>query len=536
MNVLFLTIIVLVLLLSHLANLRLYLFNTNLDNNFYINDNSSVPLLNPPKEIIINENDLSCHSTPTVCNSNADCQICMESLASCQEFYDIVILELDDNNTLIVNPGDRYCLALDNRSARSCNPHTGTWVLRHVDNDNFALVCHCDMPGLVTQLNIYDDCTFPVGCKPHGVILNIYTTPLTCLCENGFVSSISSTNTPYCRPMVMRDVMLNLEYFHRPPCRDGFLPAEHAAFDPSYRRQIGANICLPDPCSIDYLTGEVHDGRVLYEPNGGADGGPLVMCQCNVGSDIYPVYNMASMLNAQYSEQDWDIANACIKPLLVSRRDVRSDLKVFWGRNSLKSDADMVFQVNESQVHQAYRVLLSKRLTAHPTVSVSTSHILKFKINSAYVSSSSINALRDVYQGYWHLSYLRTGVNSCPLPGIGQCRNPQTCGNVTCSYNPCIASTAAVGYRNTCYLFRAQRTYNDVGTIGQLCIWNSPTFYENQNIPVTFYMNALGTTDGGYGVTNDVRTLYFTSSGDTVSPSQYNNVMQLLATYPHYSS
>ncbi|AAQ21662.1 unknown [Cryptophlebia leucotreta granulovirus] len=529
-------LIVLITVLAHLLNTRIYNATLKLNNEMSVYNNSHVPLINPPKEIIINENNLSCHKIPTPCTSNADCQLCLEGLASCQLFNDRVILEISANQQMIVEPGDRLCLAIDNRSARSCNPNTGTWMLRQIDNENMALICHCDMPGLVTQLNIYDDCTIPVGCKPHGVIDNINSLPLVCSCQNGYVPEISDTNTPYCRPKVIRDVVLDLNYFHRPPCRDGFLPAEHPVFDQIYRRQIGANVCLPDPCSIDPLTGVKHEGRVLYEADGGADGGPLVMCRCNIADNLYPVYSPASMLNTVYTEFDREIANTCIKPLNVDRREIRSDLKVFWGRSNLKSDADIVFQVNEDHVQKPYRILLYRRIKEHPTVDLNTSFILKFQLCSAYTKSAVNSNQRDVFQGYWQLNHNRINNNNCALPGIGLCRSIQSCGNISCTYHPCIENVVANSFRNSCFFFKSNRRYEDVGNISQICIWNSPNYYDDNNVPVTFYLNALGATDGGYGTANDVRTLYFTNSMNTVPQSEYNSLKQILSTYPFYSS
>ncbi|QOD40028.1 pif-1 [Matsumuraeses phaseoli granulovirus] len=532
----FLSIIVLCLVLAHNANMNLFTINANAIDNLRLYDNSEILLLDPPKEIIINENELSCHETPTPCTSNADCQLCREGLAACYQFNDTVILEIAADKQFVINAGERYCLAMDNRSARSCNPNTGTWLMRQVDGYNFALICHCNTPGLVTQLNIYEDCTLPVGCKPHGVIANINTNPLMCTCENGYVAELSETNTPYCRPKLIRDIILDPSFFHRPPCRDGYLSADHPAFNTVYRTQIGANICLPDPCSIDPLTGERHDGRVVYESNGGADGGPLIMCQCNISDELYPVYNPSSMLDTQYRQSDWEIANACLKPLLVSRRDIRSDLKVFWARDSLKSDADMVFQVNTDQVKEPYRVLLQRRLTAHPNVSLSTEFVLKFQLSSAYVASSINSPQRDVFQGYWQLCDVRRNNNNCALPGIGLCRPDINCGNVTCTTYNCIDDRTQATYRSQCYLFRVMRTFDDVGSVGHVCVWNTPSYYNNNNVPVTFYMNALGATDGGYGVALDVRRLFFTNTRETVDDTQLEILNQLLTTYPLYSS
>ncbi|UYE99135.1 MAG: pif-1 [Betabaculovirus sp.] len=433
-----------------------------------------------------------------------------------------------------INAGDRYCFALDNKSARSCNPNTGTWVLRRVDGENFALICHCDTPGLVTQLNIYEDCTLAVGCAPNGIIADINSSPLQCVCNDGYVPELSATNTPYCRPKVMRDVMLDGNFFHRPPCLDGFLPAEHPAFDTVYRRQIGANVCLPDPCSIDPLTGERHNGRIFYDATGGIDNGPLIMCQCNINDELYPVFSRGSMLNTRYSANDSEITNYCLKPLIVSRRNVRSDLKVFWARNSLKSDADIIFQVDRHQVHEPYRVLLYTRHTPHPLIALTSVLLLMFQINSAHVSTSTERV--DVFQGYCHLNYLRTHVQACPLPGRGLCTNPQVCGAVNCTYNPCIGSVASVGYRSKCFFFRINPTFENMGTVGRIAIWNTPNYYTQESVPVSFYVNALGATDGGYGVSNDVRTFYFSCASENVQPSQYSALIQILTTFPLYNS
>ncbi|AAP85700.1 ORF_63 [Adoxophyes orana granulovirus] len=524
-------IVCFLLVLVHVANIKLYTDIEKFDK-ITLYDPSMTPRLDPPLEIILNPNNVSCHKNLTPCSTNAECTVCSESLAMCQEFMEDVILQLsdkDDTELTTIKAGSRLCLALDNRRARSCNPTTGTWILREINN-NLSLLCHCDRPGVVTQLNMYDDCTFPVGCQPNGMIVDIYTSPIMCVCDNGYVPELSETNTPYCRPLVMRDVMLSLDFYHRPPCRDGFLPAQHPAFDVTYFRQIGANVCLPDPCSYDPLTNERHNGRVLYIEDKG-----LVMCQCSAEESLYPVYSSGSMLNAQYTEFDWVIANACVKPLKVDRRSVRTDLKVFWARNSLKSDADIVFQVNIEDVHEPYRVLLHRRLTPHPVISnLSTSFVLKFQLCSALISETLHSDERDVYQGYWHMNFLRTNVNTCPLPGEGECRNPTQCGNVTCSYNPCISNVVGTGYANRCYFFKATRNFEDLGRIDQICVWNSPSHYDR--VPVTFYINALGTTDLGYGAVNDLRTFRFVATSDTVSGQWYNALNQLLATYPLYRS
>lgn len=528
---------ILVVTATFLFNSALFNYTEIAADKFFYYDNSHVVHIRPPVQIDIESNELECHKTPTRCTSNADCQLCRESLAACVQFNETVLLELDEDRVMTINAGESYCLALDGEHSRSCNPATGTWILRQVNNDNFALICHCDYPGIATQINIYDDCTVAVGCKPNGFLTSVYTTPFSCTCDDGYVSETSDTGVPYCRPNVIRDIILDPGFFHRPPCNDGFVPLNHPALHRTYFTQVGANVCVPDPCSIDPLTGVKHSGRVLYEPEGGADGSHLIMCVCDINDNLYPVYSAHSMLNTMYTDTDAEISNACIQPLLVDRRTVRSDLKVFWARNSLKSDADIVFQVNPDQVHDRYKAIMYPRLTPHPTDNVATRWLLKFELHSAYTAVSVDSAIQDIFQRYWNYNYLRVhNDNNCPIPGIGECRPVLTCGNVTCTRNPCIGSTVNTSYRSSCYFFRTNRTFTDVGTIGQIAVWNNTLYYAAAKVPVTFWINARMATDFGYGFPSEFQTIYFTSTEETLPESEYDNARHILNTYPLYAS
>ncbi|AMF83806.1 pif-1 [Cnaphalocrocis medinalis granulovirus] len=533
----------------HTINVQNFNITTNPSRNLYLYDNSNIPILNPPKEIVIDENKLSCHRELTPCNSNEDCQLCAETLASCHEFHDTVVLELfgDDNKEVVITPGQKLCLALDNKSARSCNPNTGTWVIRQVDdNDNFALVCHCDRPGLVTQLNVYDDCTFPVGCKPHGVIANINATPLVCDCEAGYVAEISETNTPYCRPRVMRDVMLDPQFFARPPCHDGFLQAEHPAFDPTYRRQIGANVCLPDPCSVDPVTGVVTSGRLLYDQQGGFDGKGLVMCQCSALDGLFPIYSPVSMLLTRYNENDPVVPNYCLKPILdnPSTDNIRRDLKVFWGRNSLKSDADIVLQVNMEDVYPNYHPIMYPNLTGHTAGGmIDTRFFLKFEINSVFVPSAWHNYMYDVYQGYWRFSFYERNwidindpwVNSCPNTAYGQCSGHDD----GIDFFRCIPNyRIQIAFRSTCYQYLQERQYGGgVGTMHQICVYQRPELYEDPaSVPVAFLVDIRAVQVTKPPPDHRTRSVYVVNAYRAVRQDQYQNLIQTLNTFEHYSS
>nr|QNN89546.1 PIF-1 [Pieris brassicae granulovirus] len=198
----------------------------------------------------------------------------------------------------------------------------------------------------------------------------------------------------------------------------------------------------------------------------------------------------------------------------------------------------MVFQVNHRHVHKPYHFLLYRRLTAHPNVNVETSFLLKFQIHSAYVMASVNSKIKDIFQWYWNFNYLRDAHDHCPIPGKGQCYD-----NIYCDEEPmcidvwCITNKRVrLYYRNTCYFYRKSRHFEDVGDVKQVCIWNYPSFYYTNDVPVTFFINGLGPSGEGVYTDHDIRRFYFTSTLQTVPESQYNTLIQLLATFPHYNS
>lgn len=181
-------------------------------------NNEQVPLIEPLSEIIIESNAHECHNNLTPCLTHADCDLCREGLANCQMFEEDTILNMrtDDGQEqeILIKAGESYCLALDRERARSCNPNTGVWMLAQTET-GFTLLCSCLRPGLVTQLNMYEDCNIAVGCAPHGRIDNINNVSMQCVCDEGYVSDYNAeTETPFCRPRTVRDVLYD-ENFSR---------------------------------------------------------------------------------------------------------------------------------------------------------------------------------------------------------------------------------------------------------------------------------------------------------------------------------
>lgn len=508
---------------------------TDPEDDLEVFDNSRVPIISPPEVIVIEENELVCHEILTPCKSDGECQLCREALAKCYTFEESVLLELPNGETRVMEPGESFCLALDAKRARSCNPHTGTWVMRQVNTTNYAIICHCDFPGLVIQATIYDDCDIDVGCRPYGNIANLYATPLECECQAGYHPD-RNEHAPFCRPSVVRDMQANPTFFHRPPCRDGYIISNHPALNFGIRTLFPFNVCIPDPCSIDPVTGEHHEGRLEYYPNSAPGGRPIVMCFCELIHNLYPVYSPHSIMDQCYGN-DTIMANACIKPLRVPREEVRSDIKVFWGSNSVKSNADVVFQVNPSHVHPRYYPLMVPRKTDHPRERVTTDNVLKFQIMSCFFKESMDRWTKDIYQFWWDYNFLRRhNSNNCPLPGDGQCHRHCQTGNVSTSCNRCVPDFVTNSYRHSCFFVRHVRNVDRLGEIGQICLGNSASFYNPGNAPVVFYLSGRFATQVGYGQSSDNQTIHLANSWDSMPESQYQNAAILLDTYPWYTN
>lgn len=254
-------------------------------------DNAHVPLIEPPSEIVIEGNAHECHKELTPCTTHSDCNVCREGLANCQLFDEDTIIQFnnndndDDDNHVVIKKGEAYCLALNKERARSCNPHTGVWLLAETHN-GFALLCSCLRPGLVTQLNMYEDCNVPVGCAPHGHVESINTNAIRCECDEGYVSDYNAaTDTPYCRPRTVRDVMYDEHFFPRAPCADGQVRLDHAGLNDFYRTQFRlGDICVVDPCSVDPISGRRTSGRLFSTAY--ADGRQINGCNCSIDDGL----------------------------------------------------------------------------------------------------------------------------------------------------------------------------------------------------------------------------------------------------------
>ena len=531
-----LVVVMVVMVVLHAVNLHNHMETfVSPEDELDLFDNSSVPEINPPQVIVIDQNELACHETLTPCVTDATCQLCQESLAKCYTFEEHVVLELPNGDTRVMQPGESFCLALDSKRARSCNPHTGTWVMRQVDTSNYAIICHCDFPGLVIQATIYDDCDIDVGCRPYGRLASLYTTPLVCECDAGYHPD-RNEHAPFCRPSVVRDVQTDPTFFHRPPCRDGYVSSRHPSIHTDVRSVFEFEVCIPDPYSIDPVTGERHSGCLAFYEKEAPGGLDIAMCVCNLRDNLYPVYSLHSILDQRYGN-DTVMANACIKPLTVDRDSVRSDIKVFWGNSSVKSNADMVFQVNQGHVHSRYRPLIVRRTTDHPRENQQTSHVLKFQITSCYFQTASDSTVKDIYQFWWDYNFKRRHNNSnCPLPGVGQCHRTCNTGNISVTCNACINSTVQNSYRRQCYFVRQTHTVDRLGEIGQLCMGNTATYYNRGDEPVTYFLSGRFATGTGYGQAKENQTIYFTKSSECLADQQYQNVAIIMDTYPWYSN
>lgn len=509
----------------------------------YLHDNSDVPALSPPDEIIIHENELQCHKIPlTPCTSNRDCQLCREARAMCQQFHERVVLELDDDTSVTIQPGESYCLALSNNQARFCNPNTGTWIMRQIDSNNYSLICHCDYPGLVTQTTVYDDCDVPVGCKPNGVISDINVQPMRCDCDAGFVSEISETGTPYCRPRVFRDVMLDPQFLHRPPCRFGFISTDHPGIDQTFQRQIGSVVCIPDPCSIDPVTGARTNGRLIYA-DVGPNGKMLSMCSCDHSSFLFPVYSPVSMLNQ--GDQPWQLPNYCIAPFTDFSSNIHIDLKWFWARNDYTADADIVAQVDESVVSPRYIPVMQRRTTDRPHSMGHEAYgpvnqrdyLLKFSICSLWLPTVD-NARQDYYQRLWSFESNVQFLNqTCMATGYGSCNfiivaNPSVCLLDRRLYGEesCIQNRKVMEYDNEIERFATSSS--------RCCVFWHVTKYPPERVPVAWYINLrfvtvnFANTEVYYDI--NTRLVRGVNLEDTLPRSMWPTAVTLLSTYPNY--
>ncbi|AAR28912.1 ORF148 [Leucania separata nucleopolyhedrovirus] len=386
-------------------------------------DNTSVPYISPPSTIVIEGNQHLCHRQLTPCTSHMDCDLCREGLANCQYFDEpaTIVMQDDEGNQREehIEAGEAYCLALDRQRARSCNPNTGIWLLTESDV-GFSLLCSCITPGIVTQVNMYEDCVVPVGCYPNGRIVDINARPIQCECDEGFVPEYNqATETPYCQPSLFRHMLNNPAFVPRPPCPRGYIHITHPALPTEYRQHfLTDQACVIDPCTVDPLTGErniMNELRIDFNVH------ERVYCHCVSHLWSFPIYTESrTMLTSSSNPNAYQMTNMCISPF--TNFNVNFEYRVFWGRLPHElSDDDIVATVRPSDVHERYRLALYPYLQfGLPTTQYpQQSHILKFSI--AYSIDYNIPGQPTIHQAYHQLSYSLSSGAGCFIPGVGRC-------------------------------------------------------------------------------------------------------------------
>lgn len=517
-------IILLLILFAILVRYILYMYDTQY---VEIEDlekfNNHVPYITPPTNIVIDANQTECHKTPTPCTSHADCDQCREGLANCQQFDERTILQLTNEQgeqvEMTIEPGESYCLALDRMRARSCNPNTGVWLLALTDV-GFSLLCNCITPGLVTQLNLYEDCNVAIGCQPHGQIADINERPMRCLCDDGYVADFDeATLQPLCRPMRVRDVMYDESTFKRAPCDEGFIRVDHPALRDEYRQTfILSDICVPDPCSIDPVTGLKTDGYLMQQED---DGKTYNYCVCPIERNLFGVYSSPSMVRESFEL----MTNACIMPFNQIIDSIRIDYKFFWGRDTnSSSDEDVVAATPLNALYPRYRTITYPYLENHPDYS-SMSNLVILKFSTSY---TPLIARPDIQSSEYPLFFkyliLRQRTTApCFYPGEGRC--------ITANAHDCIRR------HNNTAVNLAQNSY------GERCV------FSREDYIIKTYHNATYSRYGNYPAVFLVRLNFALNNTDRVNTvmwpiygvdiiGRYNNPQDFgraLNTYPNYS-
>lgn len=493
-------------------------------------DNTDVPLIDPPDTIVIEGNAHQCHKHLTPCTSHMDCDLCREGLANCQYFEEAAKLVMHDDNgeeiQFNIEAGRSYCLALDRERARSCNPNTGVWLLLE-SPVGFSLLCSCLTPGLVTQLNVYGDCDVAVGCQPHGRIRDLNESPLACVCDEGFVSDYNSiTNTPFCRPQRVRDIIYDESVFPRAPCPTGYVRVDHPALDERYRQEFRlGDICVPDPCSIDPISGQRTQGTLQYYNFN--DETIYKYCRCPIFDSLFSIYSESGSALGEsfYGDDPILVSNACIRPFNINMMNLRRvDYKVFWAREIVyNSDDDIVAAVSISQLsHPRYERILHNYLSAHPNADVSSRFIIKFSTSHTPFVHLTTLFFRNI-----HEFYILQGANTtapCFYPSDqGRCIiiNPFDCIRRHTNVQVNLAQTFT---SRRCYLSRQ-------GIV--IRIWNRATEYPHGRYPVALRVN------GQFWIRSerDFRTilLVFGSSVPLINSENTNILARVLDTYPYYS-
>lgn len=496
-------------------------------------DNDESLLIKPPTEIIIEGNQHECHKQLTPCVSHIDCDKCREGLANCQYFDEQTVIMLVDPNTNkevqhIIQPGESYCMALDRERARSCNPNTGIWLLAE-SATGYTLLCTCLQPGLVTQLNLYEDCNISVGCQPNGHIFDINEHPLRCLCEEGFVADYNNTTeTPFCRPLKVRDVVYNEDFFPRAPCADGMVRIDHPALADTYRRELRlGDICVADPCSVDPVSGQRTAGRLQYYHNE-KDKIEYKYCHCPIGRNLFPVHsNLPSMIG----ESTRPVVNACIMPFNTHILNIpRIDYRVFWGRDDeYVSDDEIVAVVNKDvnvMSHQRYENLLKPLLRRNPqSIDVPFEKSLVFKVSTAH----QVFILERVSDNISERSLFEQYVAIAS-------RTERPCFGIRSSASRCIndSSFKCINRYPGSTVWLAETLNNAWCVISRqgwaIRIWSSPTRYPRGQFPMVFNFDIKFVYE-----MPDIRFSFMTITTGVNVTDDVDNLVVLMTTYKNYT-
>lgn len=472
-----------------------------------------------PQHVDIEGNETECHRELTPCTSHADCGVCREMLAGCNTFDEPTKFVTNDGNEINIMPGESYCMALDRNSARSCNPAAGVWVLLAAD-DRLTLICSCLYPGVVTQIGMYEDCVTPVGCGDHGTLASVHTVPFKCECEEGYVSETAADGTtPYCRPLVFRDVMYS--YFPRHPCPDGWVRADSEFLDEEYRRQfILGDVCVPNPCMYDPITGFSIPSAQIMAPNAINPRNPLDVwaCSCSwVISNAYAVHVPNSMFTAAINANPL-VPNACIAPFTRPPVNfLRFDIKFFWARDNLAyPDADVCVTLpsrNASFIHPRYHKAVYPGRPATDR--------LVFKFRSADVLLGPLNSdtaqgyLQSPWQNFFEAARWNTrGTSFCMQHGRGGCAP----GDCLYGHNDTQVWFHEAFTPDRCFLTNSSRSNAN----RMVMAWDPPGRYRN-GFPVTIYRD----------VTDRDRTVYSVLS-HTITNNE-TALANVMTTFPFYS-
>nr|AGS47944.1 putative 59.7 kDa protein [Ectropis obliqua nucleopolyhedrovirus] len=527
--VLCILLVIVVLVVSSIVEILKYTHVITERMPLYRFDNSNVPLIQPPAEITVEGNSHECHKNLTPCNTHMDCDLCREGLANCQYFDEKTILTMRNDNgdevEHVIEPGQSYCLALDRERARSCNPNTGVWILAE-SAVGFTLLCSCLSPGLVTQFNMYEDCNVQVGCQPHGQIASVNESPLRCVCDDGYVADFDSvTQTPFCRPMTIRDVRYDTNFFPRAPCEDGFVRLDHPGLDQMYRREFNmGDICVVDPCSVDPISGQRTAGRLVHYNNPSANI-EYNYCTCPIASNLFSVYSPTPSMIANSSVP---VSNACIQPFNTNIFNVRRlDYKFFWAQpDATRSDDDVIATVDPNQLsHIKYRQATYPFLTTHPDLTNLNGSFVLLKFSTAFTplhlfASPQIVNARSLYQRYHNLAAQTSA--PCFFPGVGRC--------ITANYDDCIRRhaagqvwTAETFTNSWCVLSRENEA---------LQIWSPATRYPTGQFPMALRVNVLFAISEHNRAFTTVHAVY---GGTATSGANVDNLANIMNTYRNYS-